>query len=113
MRSARRLRRERAWALRPNSTPPFFPSPWLPATRRHAPGRGPTDSASERSCPMDRPSCEQLIKDDRAARESKVWRGPFLEYLDLVRDDPSVPTLAHARIIDNIMRVATKDTQEA
>src|SRR5438552_16723484 len=33
---------------------------------------------------MDRPSFEQLIKEDRAARESKVWRGPFLEYLDLV-----------------------------
>ena len=36
---------------------------------------------------MDRPSFEQLIKEDRAARDSKVWRGPFLEYLDLVRDD--------------------------
>src|ERR1051326_4014224 len=113
MRPARRLRHERAWASRPNSRPPFFPSPWLPATRRHAPGRGPTDSASERSCPMDRPSFEQLIKEDRAARESKSWRGPFLEYLDLVRDDPSVPKLAHARIFDNIMRVGTQDIQES
>ena len=47
---------------------------------------------------MDRPSFEQLIKEDRAARESKVWRGPFLEYLDLVREDPSLPKLSHARI---------------
>src|ERR1043166_7036097 len=112
MRPARRLRRGRAWASRPNSSTPFFPSPWLPATRRHAPGRGPTDSAFERSCPMDRPSFEQLIKEDRAARESKMWRGPFLEYLDLVRDDPSVPKLAHARIFDNIMRVGTSDILE-
>src|SRR5216110_2737991 len=61
---------------------------------------------------MDRPSFEQLIKEDRAARESKVWRGPFLEYLDLVREDPSVPKLAHARIHDNIMRAGTQDIQE-
>src|SRR5256885_6472141 len=62
---------------------------------------------------MDRPSFEQLIKEDRAARESKVWRGPFLEYLDLVREDPSVPKLAHARIFDNIMRSGTLDIQES
>src|SRR2546427_2562971 len=62
---------------------------------------------------MDRPSFEQLIKEDRAARESKVWRGPFLEYLDLVREDPSLPKLAHARIFDNIMRSETLDIQES
>src|SRR5947208_15295420 len=62
---------------------------------------------------MDRPSFEQLIKEDRAARESKVWRGSFLEYLDLVREDPSLPKLAHARIFDNIMRSGTLDIQES
>src|SRR6266576_2636617 len=62
---------------------------------------------------MDRPSFEQLIKEDRAARESKVWRGPFLEYLDLVREDPSVPKLSHARIFDNIMRSGTQDILES
>src|SRR6059058_4576201 len=62
---------------------------------------------------MDRPSFEQLIKEDRAARESKVWRGSFLEYLDLVREDPSLPKLAHARIFDNIMRSGTLDIHEA
>src|SRR5207249_10075081 len=61
---------------------------------------------------MDRPSFEQLIKEDRAARESKVWRGPFLAYVDLVREDPSVPKLAHARIFHNIMRSGTLDIQE-
>src|SRR5229473_298164 len=61
---------------------------------------------------MDRPSFEQLIKEDRAARESKIWRGPFLEYLDLVREDPSVPKLSHARIFDNIMRSGTLDIHE-
>src|SRR5207248_3042077 len=62
---------------------------------------------------MDRPSFEQLIQEDRAARESKVWRGPFLEYLDVVREDPSIPKLAHARIFDNIMRIGTQDIQES
>src|SRR5438093_5167235 len=62
---------------------------------------------------MDRPSFEQLIKEDRAARESKIWRGTFLEYLDLVRDDPSLPKLAHARLHDTIMRVGTLDIHEA
>src|ERR1700756_5306066 len=61
---------------------------------------------------MDRPSFEQLIKEDRAARESKMWRGSFLEYLDLVREDPSLPKLAHARIHDIIMRAGTQDIQE-
>src|SRR5499425_1157680 len=61
---------------------------------------------------MDRPSFEQLIKEDRAARDSKTWRGSFLDYLDIVRDDPSVPKLAHARIFDNIMRAGTQDIHE-
>src|SRR2546426_45328 len=61
---------------------------------------------------MDRPSFEQLIKEDRAARESKVWRGPFLEYLDLVREDPSLPKLSQACILDNIMRGGTVEHQE-
>src|SRR5215467_10606453 len=74
---------------------------------------GPERTPTERSSPMDRPSFEQLIKEDRAARESKLWRGTFLEYLDLVRDDPSVPKLAHARLHDTIMRVGTLDIHEA
>src|SRR5581483_1626362 len=62
---------------------------------------------------MDRPSFEQLIKEDRAARESKLWRGSFLEYLDTVREDPSIPKLAHARTFDNIMRAGTQDIHES
>src|SRR5499425_653320 len=61
---------------------------------------------------MDRPSFEQLIKEDRAARDSKTWRGSFLDYLDIVRDDPSVPKLAHSRIYDVIMRRGSEDIQD-
>src|SRR5262249_17198822 len=62
---------------------------------------------------MDRPSFEQLIKDDRAAQDLKAWRGSFLEYLDLVRDDPSIPKLSHARVFDTITRAGTHDIQES
>src|SRR5258705_6678506 len=61
---------------------------------------------------MDRPSFEQLIKEDRAARESKTWRGSFLDYLDLVREDPGVPRLSHARLYDTLMRVGTEDIHD-
>ncbi|HXW84457.1 MAG TPA: hypothetical protein VEJ86_08625 [Candidatus Binataceae bacterium] len=46
---------------------------------------------------------ERVIKEDRAARESKVWRGTLLGYLELVRSDPVVTKLAHARIYDMLM----------
>ncbi len=55
---------------------------------------------------------EKLIKDDRAAHEQKLWQGTFLEYLERVREDPSVPKLAHARIYDVIMRPGTADILE-
>src|SRR5262249_48502659 len=58
---------------------------------------------------MDKPSFEQIIKGDRAARESKHWRGTFLEYLELVRADSTVPKLAHARNYEMIMRAGTHD----
>ena len=41
---------------------------------------------------------ERVIKEDRAARESKQWRGTLLEYLELVKADPMMTKLAHARI---------------
>ena len=44
---------------------------------------------------------EKLIKDDRAAHEQKTWRGTFLDYLERVREDPSLPKLAHSRNTDS------------
>src|SRR5712691_306623 len=62
---------------------------------------------------MDRHSFEQIIKEDRAGQESKLWRGSFLEYLELVREDPTIPKLSHARLHDTIMRVGTQDILES
>ena len=58
---------------------------------------------------MDQVSFEQLIRDDRAARESKRWRGTLLEYLELVRQDPSLTKLAHGRLYDMILRHGVAD----
>ena len=48
---------------------------------------------------------EQVIKKDRAARESKQWRGTLLEYLEMVKADPTMTKLSHARIYDMIITV--------
>ncbi len=63
---------------------------------------------------MDQPTrtFERIIKEDRVARESKIWRGTFLEYLDLVREDPTIPKLAHARLYDMIIRAGTADIHD-
>jgi serine protein kinase len=46
---------------------------------------------------------ERVIKEDRAARESKQWSGTLLEYLEQVKADPVMTKLAHARIYDLII----------
>jgi serine protein kinase len=55
---------------------------------------------------------EKLIKDDRAAHEQKSWRGTFLDYLERVREDPSLPKLAHSRLYDIIIKLGTSDILE-
>ncbi|ROR29835.1 PrkA family serine protein kinase [Inmirania thermothiophila] len=51
----------------------------------------------------------ELIQRDRSARQRKQWRGTLLEYLDKVREDPSIAKLAHARIYDMIMAAGWTD----
>jgi serine protein kinase len=46
---------------------------------------------------------ERVIKEDRAARESKQWHGTLLDYLEVVKADPIMTKLAHARIYDLII----------
>jgi serine protein kinase len=55
---------------------------------------------------------ERVIKQDRASRESKQWRGTLLAYLDLVKADPTVAKLSHARIYDLIISVGTRNIQD-
>ncbi len=57
-------------------------------------------------------SFEELIKSDRAATMTDQWRGSFLDYLEKVKEDPSIPKLAHARIYDLIMAAGVRDLPE-
>src|SRR5262245_37880017 len=44
----------------------------------------------------------QLIQDDRTNRESKAWRGTLLDYLEKVKEDPTIVKLAHYRFYEMI-----------
>src|SRR5580692_7319195 len=52
---------------------------------------------------------ERVIKRDRAARESKQWRGTLLEYLEIVKANPLMTKLSHARIYDMIITQGTRN----
>jgi serine protein kinase len=55
---------------------------------------------------------EQVIKRDRAERESKRWTGTLLEYLEQVKSDPLMTKLAHARIYDLITATGTRSIHD-
>src|SRR6516165_10928745 len=55
---------------------------------------------------------EQVIKADRAAREAKQWRGTLLDYLELVKADPTVSKMSHARIYDMITATGLRSIHE-
>jgi len=44
----------------------------------------------------------QLIQEDRANRESKMWRGTLLDYLEKIKENPTLTKLAHSRFYDLI-----------
>jgi serine protein kinase len=54
-----------------------------------------------------------LIETDRQTRKSEVWRGSFLDYLERVREDPSVARLSHQRLWDVISGAGVSDIREA
>ncbi len=56
---------------------------------------------------------ERVIKTDRAARESKQWRGALLEYLERVKSDPLATKLSHARIYDLIISSGMRDIHDS
>ncbi|MCX8072003.1 MAG: serine protein kinase [Candidatus Binatia bacterium] len=57
----------------------------------------------------DKAHFQRLIEEDRAARGAREWRGTFLDYLERVKQDPTIPKLAHARIYDMIMQAGVRD----
>ncbi len=55
---------------------------------------------------------ERVIKEDRASRESMQWRGSLLEYLEMVKADPTLTKLSHARLYDLIISSGTRSLQD-
>lgn len=55
----------------------------------------------------------ELIREDRSSRESRSWRGKFIEYLELVKKDPGQAKLAHARLYDVILAPGVTDIHES
>jgi serine protein kinase len=56
---------------------------------------------------------EKLIHKDREVHEGRGWRGTLIEYLELVRQDPNIAKLAHARIYNVIIRVGARNIRES
>ena len=54
-------------------------------------------------------SFTDLIEKDRARQGSLEWRGTFLEYLERVKADPSIPQLAHSRIYNALISLGVED----
>ncbi len=55
----------------------------------------------------------ELIEADRSHRESLEWRGTFLEYLDKVKADPSLPKLAHTRLYGAVVAAGVSNISES
>jgi serine protein kinase len=56
---------------------------------------------------------QQMIMEDRSGKEIKSWRGKFVEYLELVKKNPDLAKLAHARVCDVILKSGTRDISES
>lgn len=54
----------------------------------------------------------KIIQQDRAAQQIEHWEGTFLDYLEKVREDPSIPKLAHQRLYDTIMAAGVTAFEE-
>lgn len=50
-----------------------------------------------------------LIKKHRAENSAEEWSGNFLDYLEVVRKDPGVAKLAHARLYEVLVKSGSQD----
>jgi serine protein kinase len=61
---------------------------------------------------MKREDLEKLIREDRESDPPTSWRGTFLDYLGLVKEDPEICQLAHARLFKVIMGAGSSSILE-
>jgi serine protein kinase len=62
---------------------------------------------------QDKATFEKLIQEDRATRDVREWRGTLLDYLEIIKQDPTLAKLAHARMHDVIGKRGGRDINEA
>ena len=55
----------------------------------------------------------KLIKEQRAEKKTEKFSGTFLEYLELVKDNPSLTKLAHRRLCDAIEKHGVSEIPES
>ena len=55
---------------------------------------------------------KNLILRDRKTNSKRTWRGSFLDYLELIRKNPSSAGLAHARIYEVITKIGSSQVLE-
>jgi serine protein kinase len=53
-----------------------------------------------------------IIEKDRVTRESREWHGTFLDYLEKVKQNPSICKLAHSRLYGAILEAGFSDIGE-
>ncbi len=56
---------------------------------------------------------QQMILEDRSSREMMGWKGKFIEYLELLKDNPRLAKLAHARLNDIILQAGSSDIHDS
>ncbi|MFQ5993653.1 MAG: serine protein kinase [Acidiferrobacterales bacterium] len=55
----------------------------------------------------------ELIEKDRAQHGSHTWHGTFLDYLEKVKEDSSMPRLSHSRLYDVVIKEGVEDSSES
>ncbi|WP_372716151.1 serine protein kinase [Immundisolibacter sp.] len=54
-----------------------------------------------------------LIEKDRKTHQERLWNGSFLDYLELVRGNPTLPKQAHARLYEAVTACGVADLGES
>ncbi len=55
----------------------------------------------------------KIIQDDRVQHQKETWQGTFLDYLELVKADPSIACFSHRRIYDLLTGLGIGDVAES
>jgi len=55
---------------------------------------------------------EEIIARERDRKSKKRWTGSLLDYLEIVKKDPSIAKLSHQRIYDTIRNKGTSSVKD-